>query len=129
MDQKGPSYLIFFDITKHKKMQLSLFSDEQLKEIVVNAVESALLRHCTPKDVKSASDEWLTLGQLLVYDPLKRKKSTFYGYVNRRLIPFRKQGKLLLFSKSEIDEWLQKSRYPTIAEIEKRIDKGLSVSK
>jgi excisionase family DNA binding protein len=31
--------------------------------------------------------------------------TTLYGYTSKRKIPFRKVGKMLRFSKSELDQW------------------------
>ena len=62
-------------------------------------------------------DCWLNLDQLVEYDPEKRTKATFYGYIHRRSIPFHKRGKRLTFLQSEINEWLKQGRKLTISEI------------
>lgn len=67
---------------------------------------------------KSEFDQWFDLDGLVAYDPEKRGKPTFYGYVSRNEIPFHKRGKKLTFLKSEIDEWLKSGRVKTNAEIE-----------
>lgn len=54
-----------------------------------------------------APDQWLTLDDLVAYDPAKRAKQTFYGLVSRGEIPVHKSGKKLTFLKSEIDAWLR----------------------
>lgn len=54
-------------------------------------------------------DRWLTLDELVEYDPLKRSKQTFYRLTHRGEIPHFKSGKRLTFIKSEIDEWLKSS--------------------
>ena len=36
---------------------------------------------------------------------LRVKKSTLYGWVHERRIPFRKHGKLLIFSASDLVAW------------------------
>ncbi|WP_347923361.1 helix-turn-helix domain-containing protein [Pontimicrobium sp. SW4] len=63
------------------------------------------------------SDQWLDLNQLINYDPEKRSKSTFYGYVHNQTIPYHKNGKKLLFLKAEIDEWLKSGRRKTTSEL------------
>lgn len=66
-------------------------------------------------------DQWFDLNDLIEYDPEKRTKATFYGYIHKREIPFHKRGKKLTFLKSEIDEWLKSHRKQTIEEIENTI--------
>ena len=63
------------------------------------------------------TDRWLDLNELVQYDPEKRTKPTFYGYIHRMEIPFHKRGKKLIFLKSEIDNWLKHGRRKTISEI------------
>ncbi len=70
------------------------------------------------KEVQPESNKWLDLEGLVQYDPEKRSKATFYGYVHRRSIPFHKRSKKLLFLKSEIDQWLKEGRKQTLSEIE-----------
>ena len=64
------------------------------------------------------SDRWFDLDELVRYDPEKRSKPTFYGYVHRQEIPYHKRGRKLIFLKSEIDQWLKGGRRKTIEEIE-----------
>lgn len=63
-------------------------------------------------------DQWFDLNDLIEYDPEKRTKATFYGYIHKREIPFHKRGKKLTFLKSEIDEWLKSHRKQTLEELE-----------
>jgi predicted DNA-binding transcriptional regulator AlpA len=62
------------------------------------------------------SDRWFDLNELVEYDPEKRTKPTFYGYVGDESIPFHKRGKKLIFLKSEIDAWLRAGRRRTFSE-------------
>ncbi len=89
---------------------ISLLADE-LKEI------KRLLQK-ENHDNQAHIDNWLDLDDLVNYDPGKRSKPTFYGYVRERSIPFHKRGKKLLFLKSEIDAWLKEGRKQTLSEIE-----------
>jgi excisionase family DNA binding protein len=70
---------------------------------------------------------WFDLEQLVNYDPEKRTKPTFYGYVHSRTIPFHKRGKKLLFLKSEIDTWLKEGRRKTRTEIENDAGQNLII--
>jgi len=63
-------------------------------------------------------DCWFDLNELVEYDPEKRGKQTFYGYIHEKTIPFHKRGKKLTFLKSEIDEWLKSGRVKTNLEVE-----------
>lgn len=54
-------------------------------------------------------DQWLSVGELMEYIPEKPTKATIYGWVHEKRIPYHKRTKKLLFLKSEIDEWLEKS--------------------
>ena len=74
-------------------------------------------------------DQWFDLNELVEYDPEKRTKPTFYGYIHKGLIPYHKRGKKLLFLKSEIDNWLKQGRKKTNAEIEADADEHLSKRK
>src|SRR5664279_5268191 len=67
-------------------------------------------------ELQPQSDSWLDLNELVKYDPEKRTKPTFYGYVGDASIPFHKRGKKLIFLKSEIDAWLKDGRRRTLAE-------------
>ena len=55
-------------------------------------------------------DRVLNLNQLIDYLPEKPARQTVYGWVNYRKIPYHKEGKKLLFRKSEIDQWLRNGR-------------------
>lgn len=65
-------------------------------------------------------DQWFDLDELVTYDPEKRSKDTFYGYVHFRKIPYHKSGKKLIFLKSEVDAWLASGRRKT--DIERQDD-------
>ena len=55
-------------------------------------------------------DRYFTLDQIIDYLPERPAKATVYGWVAKRQVPFNKEGKKLLFRKSEIDEWLSNGR-------------------
>jgi excisionase family DNA binding protein len=66
----------------------------------------------------SDSIVWLNLTELCNYLPDKPKKSTVYGWIQYRTIPFHKGSKNLRFLKSDIDKWLKDGRRKTFTEIE-----------
>jgi excisionase family DNA binding protein len=86
-----------------------------LTEIVKRAVNNAF--EAKQEISSNSSDRWLDLNELIAFDPEKRSKSTIYAYVLRREIPFHKNGKKLLFLKSEIENWLLGGRKKTSSEI------------
>ena len=70
----------------------------------------------------SQEDQYLTieeLGELIGY-----KKTSIYGLVQKKKIPFIKKGKLY-FQKSEIMEWLKSGKKTTSQDINKRADEYL----
>lgn len=67
-------------------------------------------------------DEWLSLNDLVQYDPAKRAKATWYSIVSRNDVPHHKNGKHLIFLKSEIDHWLKAGRRKSNSEIEKEAE-------
>ena len=77
--------------------------------------EQLLLKQNT--SLKIEQDIWFDLNELIAYDPGKRSKMTFYGYIRRKEIPFHKTGKKVIFLKSEIDAWLKQGRQKTHDEI------------
>lgn len=74
-------------------------------------------------------DRWFDLNALVEYDPEKRSKATFYGYVHERVIPFHKRGKKITFLQSEIDFWLKQGRKKTYAETAIEADEYLANKK
>lgn len=81
------------------------------------------------QDERLETDHWFDLNGLVLYDPERRTKPTFYGYVSKRIIPFHKRGGKIIFLKSEIDTWLKEGRNKTIAETAKEADEYLKKSK
>lgn len=65
----------------------------------------------------SEEDRWLNIKQLSEYHPKRPSINTIYGWTSKRLIPFHKHGKALLFLKSEIDAMLKQTRKKTLAEL------------
>jgi excisionase family DNA binding protein len=57
---------------------------------------------------------YLTVDETCNY--LNIAKSTLYAYTSKRLIPFIKRGRKLLFLKSDLDNWLSEARKLTIEE-------------
>lgn len=74
-------------------------------------------------------DEWLNLDDLLNYDPANRTKATWYSKISRGEVPYHKNGKNVVFLKSEIDDWLKAGKRKSNAEIQKEAEAYLSNKK
>lgn len=90
-------------------------------------IEKLLLEKHAPQTEQP--DQWLSLNDLVKYDPAKRTKATWYSIVSRNEVPHHKNGKNLVFLKSEIDEWLRSGKRKSNAEIEAEAEQYLSSKK
>lgn len=62
-------------------------------------------------------DQWFNLSQFCDYHPAKPSPNTVYGWVARRVVPHKHDGKKLFFLKSEIDAWLKNKGRKTSQEL------------
>jgi excisionase family DNA binding protein len=92
---------------------ITQISPPELEILIENTIRKVLSVHTEPQPEQ---DAWFNIDELCEYLPAKPAKATIYGKVHQRLIPFHKQGKSLIFRKSDIDEWLTRGRIKTIAE-------------
>lgn len=60
---------------------------------------------------------WMTMDEVMRYDPAQRKRSTWYKMTSNGEVPFRKNGRKLYFLRSEIDHWLNKNKIQSNDEI------------
>lgn len=56
---------------------------------------------------------------------IKLAKSSVYGLVHQKKIPFNKVGKKLYFSKAEILQWINNGKHATKSELELKADEYL----
>jgi len=56
---------------------------------------------------------------------IKRSTSTIYKYTSQKKIPHFRNGKRLLFKRSEVYAWLEKDRQPTMDDLKADIDNTL----
>jgi predicted DNA-binding transcriptional regulator AlpA len=90
---------------------------EDLQTVIIDCVNSCLRNNRQiHSEQPNETDRWFDLSELVAYDPEKRTKPTFYGYISTASIPYHKRGKKLIFLKSEIDTWLRQGRKKTLAE-------------
>lgn len=71
--------------------------------------------HLLPE--KESGDTWLNLKDLCDYLPSHPSEQTVYGCTSTRFIPYHKQGKRIVFLKSEIDEWLRNGKRKSVADL------------
>lgn len=75
----------------------------------VTALEEKL-DHFQPTS-QAEGKQWLNMTELIDYLPNHPAEQTVYGWTSARKIPFHKQGKSIMFKKSEIDVWLEGCTY------------------
>ena len=103
---------------------------EYLQSLIVDCVNSCLKHNqFTPLKPADQPDKWFGLDDLIKYDPARRKKATWYSIVSRGEVPYHKNGKNLVFLKSEIDEWLKSGKRLSNSEIEAEAENYLLTPK
>ena len=75
-----------------------------------------------------AADRWFSIEELSEYLPGHPAITTLYGKVQRREIPFSRDGKRLVFRQSEIDLWLQGKRVKTNTELSDQAEKYVNLN-
>jgi excisionase family DNA binding protein len=93
----------------------------------LDAIEQLLYEIKTGKQVEimpvAYSNELMNVQQVAEY--LTLSVQTIYGLVHKMEIPNAKLGKRLYFKKSEIEDWISRSRRKTRVEIEQEASKYL----
>lgn len=85
--------------------KIILTTQQELTELVSESVQNALERQKEVEETKREKDDPLfNLDEAKEY--LKLTKATLYGYTSKGIVPHFKQGKRLLFRKSQLDNWL-----------------------
>ena len=100
-------------------MQNVTFNDlpEAVKHLSLQVNEIRNFLFNSIKQETQKVEIWFDIDELCQYLPDKPAKSTVYSWVNKRLIPYHKNGKKLRFLKSEIDKWLLDGKIETHTEI------------
>lgn len=102
-------------------LQFLFFVMENPFEIInerLERIESLLNQIINKKDIVNNTivNEIMTVKE--VADYLSLSVPTIYGLNSKREIPCMKRGKRLYFNKTEINDWLMKSRKKTMDEIQ-----------
>lgn len=98
---------------------------EEMAELVQLAIESALTKLGLQKNMEELPERNDIMTAEEVCTILNLKKSALYQKTHRKEIPFRKQGKMLYFSRQEIYDWLAEGKRLTITEQERIHDMEL----
>ena len=110
--------------TRKNETLIFNLSISDLYMLIDEAVRNALNNLKCPKSCnETAQKEILNLEDTAKLTLLS--KSTIYGLVSKRKIPFFKQGKILRFKRSELIAWIESGRKKTIAEIEEAADEQI----
>ena len=99
-------------------LQLILMTPEELKILIETSIRNVLTED--NKNHESDAERFMTIDELCDYLPYKPIRATIYKKARLRLIPHAKQGKNLVFLKSEIDEWLISGKVKTVKELNKK---------
>lgn len=97
---------------------------EIFQPIINEAVREAIKKELADANITKMEkpDRWMNVYELADYIPGGVAVTTIYGKVQRREIPFHREGKRLLFLESEINEWLKSKRTRTAEDIAKDAD-------
>lgn len=95
-----------------------------IDEAVKNAIQNL---KCTKSVDQTVQNEILNLNEASKLMHLS--KSTIYGLVCKRKIPYFKQGKILRFKRSELFAWIEFGRKKTVIEIESDADNQISLNR
>ena len=101
--------------------QFYMLSEEGIKVLAEQITEN-IKKAINPSET-STNDAFMTIDETAKL--IKLAKSSVYGLVHQKKIPFNKVGKKLYFSKSEIMQWINNGKHATKSEIELKADEYL----
>lgn len=89
------------------------------RQFLSEIVDDALAQHDAKKSkpTQEHKDYFMDLDELHHYLPGHPPFPTIYGWCSKKLIPYHKLGRRLVFRKSEIDGWLEMKHVATTEEI------------
>jgi len=89
-------------------------------------IESLLLdlKHKTPEPSQPEAPEFLNTDEASKF--IKLAKQTLYGLVHQQKVPYYKKGKILIFKRAELIEWVEQGRNKTAVEIDAEADQFLA---
>lgn len=101
--------------------KIYMLSEEGIKVLAEQITEN--LKKVITLSKSSADENYMSIDETAKL--LNLAKSSIYGLVHRKKIPFHKVGKKLYFSKERILQWIDNGKQNTISDIETEADKYL----
>ena len=98
-----------------------MLSEEGIKVLAEQITEN--IKKAITSSESSADDAFMTIEETAKL--INLAKSSVYGLVHQKKIPFNKVGKKLYFSKATILQWINDGKQATKSEIELKADEYL----
>ena len=107
--------------------KLVLIEEKELENFIFDAVNRSFIYNLKNFNLNQLpnKEEDKIGGIEVAMKILGLKKSTIYGLVSKRKIPFMRRNHKLFFSEKELIQWLEDSRQSTVAEIEEEAEKDI----
>lgn len=101
--------------------QFYMISDEGIKVLAEQITEN--IKKVIAQSESSTDDAYMTIDETAKL--INLAKSSVYGLVHQKKIPFHKVGKKLYFSKTSILSWIANGKHNTKSDIETKADEYL----
>ncbi len=101
--------------------QFYMISEEGIKVLAEQITEN--IKKAIAQPESSTDDAYMTIDETAKL--INLAKSSVYGLVHQKKIPFHKVGKKLYFSKVSVLEWIKNGKHNTKSEIEAKADEYL----
>ena len=101
--------------------QFYMISDEGIKVLAEQITDN--IKKAIAQSESSTDDAYMTIDETAKL--INLAKSSVYGLVHQKKIPFYKVGKKLYFSKVSVLEWIKNGKYNTKSDIEAKADQYL----
>lgn len=104
-----------------KNQQFYMLSEEGIKVLAEQITEN--IKKAIQPSESSTDETFMTIEETAQL--INLAKSSVYGLVHQKKIPFNKVGKKLYFSKPEILQWINSGKQNTKSDIEAKADEYL----
>jgi excisionase family DNA binding protein len=101
-----------------EKLILTQLSQEELKKLIKESVREVLDED--KKNDPHTTPYLLNIEQAAAF--LQISVQTIYGYTSKRMIPFIKRGKKVLFVRADLEKWFMEGKKKSVAEMKQEID-------
>ena len=89
---------------------------------LLTSIDQKLEKLTVPAQPVDNTPELMGVKDLGAYLPSHPAPATIYGWIRENSIPHYKQGKTLMFKKSEIDKWLLRTRVKDDAQLQEEAE-------